>query len=68
MEERGEQLGKAFERLILTELAAHASHSDLDHEISFWRTKTGLEVDFILGPGEVAVDVKGTSRAQSDQT
>ena len=45
MEERGEQLGKAFERLILTELAAHAFHSELDYEISFWRTKTGLEVD-----------------------
>ena len=28
-------------------------------EIEFWRTKSGLEVDFILGGGEVAVEIKG---------
>jgi hypothetical protein len=28
-------------------------------------TKTGLEVDFILGRGEVAVEVKGSSRVDS---
>jgi predicted AAA+ superfamily ATPase len=27
-----------------------------------WRTKSGLEVDFVLGEGEVALEVKGTSR------
>jgi predicted AAA+ superfamily ATPase len=32
----------------------------LDYEISFWRTKSGTEVDFILGGGEVAVEVKGS--------
>jgi hypothetical protein len=30
--------------------------------VNFWRTKSGLEVDFILGQGEVAIEVKGTSR------
>jgi predicted AAA+ superfamily ATPase len=44
------------------ELAAHRSLSGLDYEISFWRTKTGLEVDFVLGGGEIAIEVKGTSR------
>ena len=28
----------------------------------FWRTKSGLEVDFILGDGEIAIEVKGASR------
>ena len=28
----------------------------------FWRTKTGLEVDFVLNRGEVAVEVKGRVR------
>ncbi len=28
----------------------------------FWRTRSGLEVDFVLGDGEVAIEVKGTSR------
>jgi predicted AAA+ superfamily ATPase len=32
------------------------------HPEWFWRTKTGLEVDFVLGRGEVAVEVKGTDR------
>ena len=40
----------------------NAKISELDYEINFWRTKTGLEVDFILGGGEVAIEVKGTSR------
>ena len=44
------------------ELAAHASYSGLNYEIQFWRTKGGLEVDFILGAGEVAIEIKGTSR------
>lgn len=60
--ERGEQFGRALEHLVLTELAAHSSYSGLGYEISFWRTKTGLEVDFVLGRGEVAIEVKGTDR------
>jgi len=61
--ERGEQFGRAFEHLILMELAAHASYSGLDYDIRFWRTKSGQEVDFVLGDGEVAIEVKGTARA-----
>jgi predicted AAA+ superfamily ATPase len=60
--ERGEQFGRAFEHFILMELLAHRSYRDLDYDIHFWRTKSGLEVDFILGHGEVAIEVKGTSR------
>jgi len=60
-EEKGELFGKAFEHFILMEIKAHASYNDLDYRINFWRTKSGLEVDFVLGDGEVAVEVKGTS-------
>ena len=35
------------------------------YNINFWRTKSGLEVDFILGRGEVAIEVKGTSRVDN---
>ena len=66
-EERGELFGKAFEHFVFMEISAHSSYSDLHYEIHYWRTKTGLEVDFILGNGEVAVEVKGTNRVdQSD--
>jgi len=65
-EERGELFGKGFEHFIFMEISAHSSYSDLNYDIHYWRTKTGLEVDFILGNGEVAVEVKGTNRV--DQT
>ncbi|MBM4332452.1 MAG: ATP-binding protein [Deltaproteobacteria bacterium] len=61
-EEKGESFGKAFEHFIFMELVAHSSYNDLCYEINFWRTKSGLEVDFVLGGGEVAIEVKGSSR------
>jgi predicted AAA+ superfamily ATPase len=61
-QERGEQFGRALEHFILMEILAHRSYRALDHGVHFWRTKSGLEVDFVLGDGEVAVEVKGTSR------
>jgi len=64
LEERGEPFGRAFEHFILMELAAHSSYSELGYDIQFWRTKTGLEVDFILGRGEVAIEAKGSSRVE----
>ena len=60
-EPRGEQFGHALEHFILTELAAHASYRDLHYDVHYWRTRSGLEVDFILGAGEVAVEVKGSA-------
>ena len=44
------------------ELAAHAAYTELHYKIRFWRTKSGREVDFILGDGEVAIEVKGSDR------
>ena len=64
-EERGEAFGKAIEHFILMELLAHRSYHEMGYSIQFWRTKTGLEIDFILGEGEVAVEIKGTSRVDS---
>jgi len=61
-EAKGIEFGKAFEHFLLMEIIAYRSYSDLDFEINFWRTKTGLEVDFVLGNGKVAIEVKGTNR------
>lgn len=60
--ERGEAFGRALEHLVLMEIQAHRSYRELGYGVCFWRTKTGLEVDFVLGDGEVAVEVKGASR------
>jgi len=61
-EEKGEIFGKAFEHFILSELLAYRSYKEKDFEIEFWRTKSGFEVDFILGNGEIAIEVKGKSQ------
>ena len=61
-EGKGELFGKALEHFIFMELVAYNSYNELDFDINFWRTKSGLEVDFILGNGDVAIEVKGTSR------
>ncbi|MBW1675369.1 MAG: ATP-binding protein [Deltaproteobacteria bacterium] len=63
-EEKGELFRKAFEHFIFMEIAAHNSYNELDYEINFWRTKSGLEVDFVLGRGEVAIEVKGATRVE----
>jgi len=62
LDERGETFGRAFEHFIFQEIAAHASYSGIKYAVRFWRTKSGQEVDFILGDGEVAIEVKGASR------
>ncbi len=63
-EEKGELFGKAFEHFILMEIAAYNSYNEIDYKINFWRTKSGMEVDFVLGGGEVAIEVKGADRIE----
>lgn len=66
-EERGEHFGRAFEHFIFMELRAHRSLSELHYAINFWRTKSGLEADFVLGDGQVAIEVKGTQRVERSE-
>ena len=60
-----ELFGKAFEHFIYQEIFAHSHYSGLEYDISYWRTSSGFEVDFILGENEVAIEVKSTSDVQS---
>lgn len=62
LEEKGEEFGRAFEHFILMELLAHRSYKELDYNIHFYRTKAGAEVDFVLGSGEVAIEIKSSSK------
>ena len=65
VEEKGEEFRRAFEHFIFMEITAHAAYSELGYDINFWRTKSGLEVDFVLGGGEVAIEVKGQGHVGS---
>jgi predicted AAA+ superfamily ATPase len=64
-ETRGAEFGRGFEHLVLMELVAYFAYREIDQPISYWRTKSGLEVDFVLGDGAVAVEVKGTSQVDN---
>jgi uncharacterized protein len=59
-EQKGAEFGKAFEHFLFMEIVAYRSYAGKDFPINFWRTKSGLEVDFILGQGEVAIEIKGS--------
>ena len=53
----GSVTGKSFEHFILMELKAYASYCNGRSNITYWRTKSGLEVDFIID-GKIAIEVK----------
>lgn len=61
---KGADAGKSLEHYLFYELKAYQSLKDLDFSISYWRTRTGSEVDFILGDGQVAIESKLTTLVQ----
>jgi predicted AAA+ superfamily ATPase len=58
----GIEAGRAFEHYIFTELHAYSHYSEKYFDMSYWRTKTGLEVDFVLKGGEIAIECKISSQ------
>lgn len=63
-----ESIGHAFEHFIYMELYTYFSYSGKHIPIRYWRTTSQLEVDFILGDAEVAIEVKSTDNVQSKHT
>lgn len=59
----GAEFGRAFEHFLLLEIIAARSYREMDYPIEFWRTKSGLEVDFVLDRGAVAVEAKARVRS-----
>ena len=56
----GPDFGRALEHFVLMEILAFRSYRELDVPVRFWRTKSGLECDFVVGrKGGVAIEVKG---------
>jgi len=66
--DRAEEIdGCAFEGLVAQHLRAWIAYSERECELYYWRTRAGVEVDFIVyGEDEfVAVEVKNTSTVRS---
>lgn len=57
--------GHAFEHFIYMELVAHAHYSGKNYPICYWRTSSQLEVDFILGDHQVAIEIKSSEKIQA---
>lgn len=55
---RGAAAGKSFEQFLFTELIIYRSYKELDFELNFWRTKTDLEVDFVINTDEIYIESK----------
>ena len=65
----GPAFGQALEHYLLMEILAFRSYRERDVPVRYWRTKSGLEVDFVLGrEAEVAIEVKGTGRVRPEDT
>lgn len=58
--------GKSFEHFILMELRAYQAYKNPEMPISYWRTSSGQEVDFLLGEREVAVEIKAGKVHEGD--
>jgi predicted AAA+ superfamily ATPase len=56
------EFGKAFEHYLLMELKAYQAYVSPELDLAYWRTSSGLEVDFILGNMRTAIEVKGSGR------
>ena len=65
--ERGSELfGKVFENWICHELSAYSSYSEKFFSIAYWRLTNGSEVDFIIDDAKAAIEVKASSKINSD--
>ncbi len=61
-----ELYGKAFENWVFHELSAYASYEEFEGGLSYWRLASGVEVDFILGDMQVAIEAKSSERITQD--
>ena len=66
VEPGSELFGRALEHFIWMEITAHSSYSECFYPITYWRTASGFEVDFILGDHDVAIEVKSTELANTN--
>ena len=57
--------GKSFEQFICMELRAYLSYTRKKLTLTYWRSKNGHEVDFLLGT-KTAIEVKSTQKSSTN--
>jgi predicted AAA+ superfamily ATPase len=69
LDKRDEISGPALEGLVYQHLKAWLAYSNYNAGISFWRTRTGLEVDFVIygDCGFYAFEVKNTDKIHNNE-
>ncbi len=58
--------GKAFENWIFHELSTYIEYTGKSEQLSYWRLTTGVEVDFIVGAMNVALEAKASDNIHRD--
>lgn len=56
------RIWQSFEHYTLMELKAYQAYRNPNMPVTFWRTSTNREVDFVLGNKGLAIEIKGSSR------
>ena len=55
--------GRRFEQLVITQILAAIEYRRLDHQLFYWRTNTGAEVDLLICRGQsilAAIEIKSS--------
>jgi uncharacterized protein len=59
------EFGKAFENWVMHELWAYNAYKKRRAQLSYWKTVTGIEVDFVVGDAEFALEAKSSVRVSN---
>jgi predicted AAA+ superfamily ATPase len=62
LEPGGELFGKAFDNWVFHELVAYNTYSETFAPLSYWRLASGIEVDFIVGNMDLAIEAKARAK------
>ena len=57
--------GQAFENWVFHELASYISYRGVDLNLTYWRLPSGIEVDFVVGDMQVALEAKAAKRVNA---
>ena len=57
-----ELFGKAFENWLAHELRLFLQYTDDFTSLCFWRLPSGIEVDFVIGDAQIAIEAKSSSK------